>query len=318
MIVEEFFLAPSKTKHPLIDPTSFPTVIPDPPIYQEAGRAGITTLWVVFVLMLLTFITFAALSWTVPPSKRLFHSITTLIVLIGTLSYFSMATGSGFTLRHFRWTERHEHGVPDTHRHVHREVYWVRYVDWLLTTPLILLDLSLLAGLNGANIFSLIVANLVMILSGLFAAMTPSSSWFTQREPVSRLPTRGSKWGWYAIGCLAFLWIVYSLLVTGLFTVRKKGNTTTRFYTAITSYSLIVWIVYPIIWGIAAGTRHLSVDGEIIAYAILDLLAKGVFGAWLLYTHQRTPEAHVTVGGFWSHGLNSEGHIRVGDDDEGA
>src|ERR1700753_3931799 len=107
-----------------------------------------------------------------------------------------MATGSGFTLNHFRWTERHDHGVPDTYRHVHREVYWVRYVDWLLTTPLILLDLSLLAGLNGANLFSLIVANKVMVLSGLFAAMTPSSSWFTQREPVSRLPTRGSKWGW--------------------------------------------------------------------------------------------------------------------------
>jgi len=30
------------------------------------------------------------------------------------------------------------------------------------------------------------------------------------------------------------------------------------------------------------------------------------------------PELDVTLGGFWTHGLNSEGQIRVGDDEEGA
>lgn len=33
----------------------------------------------------------------------------------------------------------------------------------------------------------------------------------------------------------------------------------------------------------------MSVDSEIIAYAILDILAKPVFGTWLLYTHDRMP-----------------------------
>lgn len=57
---------------------------------------------------------------------------------------------------------------------------------------------------------------------------------------------------------------------------------------------------------------------EIIAYAILDVLAKPIFGAWLLYTHATMPETNIEVGGFWTHGLTSEGAIRVGDDDEGA
>ena len=39
------------------------------------------------------------------------------------------------------------------------------------------------------------------------------------------------------------------------------------------------------VWGIADGARKLSVDGEIIAYAVLDVLAKPVFGFWLLFTH---------------------------------
>lgn len=63
---------------------------------------------------------------------------------------------------------------------------------------------------------------------------------------------------------------------------------------------------------------HRLSDEEIIAYAVLDILAKPVFGAWLLFTHASMPEAQVDVGGFWAHGLGGEGSIRVGDDDEGA
>lgn len=62
----------------------------------------------------------------------------------------------------------------------------------------------------------------------------------------------------------------------------------------------------------------MNVDEEIISYAVLDILAKPIFGAWLLFTHASMPESNFDVGGFWSRGLSSEGTIRVGDDDEGA
>lgn len=39
------------------------------------------------------------------------------------------------------------------------------------------------------------------------------------------------------------------------------------------------------IWGIADGSRNIDVNAEIVAYAILDVLAKPVFGFWLLFTH---------------------------------
>jgi bacteriorhodopsin len=122
----------------------------------------------------------------------------------------------------------------------------------------------------------------------------------------------------YAIAIIAFIWVLYTLFVTGLSTARAKGNKLSRFYTLIAAYTAILWIAYPIVWAVAASTRRLSVDGEIIAYAILDVLAKGVFGAWLLFTHRYLAESHISVGGFWTHGLNTEGSIRVGEDDEGA
>ena len=39
------------------------------------------------------------------------------------------------------------------------------------------------------------------------------------------------------------------------------------------------------VWGVADGSRIASVDAEIVAYAVLDILAKPVFGFWLLFTH---------------------------------
>lgn len=69
------------------------------------------------------------------------------------------------------------------------------------------------------------------------------------------------------------------------------------------------------VWAFADGSRKLGVDGEIIAYAVLDVLAKGVFGAWLLIAHANLRESEVELGGFWSNGLNREGAVRLGEDD---
>jgi bacteriorhodopsin len=52
-----------------------------------------------------------------------------------------------------------------------REVYWAREVDWLITTPLLLLDLALLAGMAPLDIASLLIADIFMILFGFVAAL---------------------------------------------------------------------------------------------------------------------------------------------------
>lgn len=48
--------------------------------------------------------------------------------------------------------------------------------------------------------------------------------------------------------------------------------------------------VYPVVWGLSEGSGILNVDQEIAFYAVLDVLAKGVFGTWLLVGHMSTPE----------------------------
>ena len=162
-------------------------------------------------------------------SKRLYHVVTTLIPTFAALSYFAMATGSGKGLHHIRETESHD-TVPDTHRDIYREVYWARYVDWSVTTPLLLLDLMLLAGANGGSIFIAIVADLIMILTGLFAAYAKSE---------------GEKWGWYTMACVAYLAIVWQLVVNGRATAQARGGKVGNFFVAIGGYTLLLWTIYP-------------------------------------------------------------------------
>ena len=160
----------------------------------------------------------------------MFHILTAFITTIAFLSYFAMATGDGITYNKTVITESHRKGIPKTTQTIYREVYWARYVEWSITTPLLLLDLSLLAGLSGANILATIFADLIMVLTGLFASFGHGD---------------GQKWGWYTIACIAYLTIVYQLAYNGQVAVAGKDSKTKAFYGAIGGFTLLVWTVYP-------------------------------------------------------------------------
>lgn len=150
--------------------------------------------------------------------------------MIATISYFAMAAGDGISYHTTTIKEEHKHSEPTSHL-LHRQVYWARYVDWALTTPLLLLDLSLLAGLNGAHILMAITADVVMVLTGLFAAFG--------REHTPQ------KWGYYAIGCIAYLVIVWHLAVHGYSMAMAKGGKVGGFFATIGSFTLLLWTAYP-------------------------------------------------------------------------
>lgn len=140
-----------------------------------------------------------------------------------------MAVGDGVYNKEITIKETQKH-VPDTFQTIYREVYWARYVDWSVTTPLLLLDLALLAGLSGANITVAVVSDIIMILTGLFAAVTSDVN---------------SKWGYYAIGIIAYLVVIYQLAINGRNVASTKDSKTATFYAAIGGFTLILWTIYP-------------------------------------------------------------------------
>ena len=60
-------------------------------------------------------------------------------------------------------------------------------------------------------------------------------------------------------------------------------------YQVIADLTVLAWFLYPIVWIFAEGTNKLSVTGEAITYTILDLIAKGVFGWFIVHSDWENP-----------------------------
>lgn len=300
--VQAFEIATSTLLVPTHLPTStvspIPTVIPNVPIYETVGESGTKALWVVFVVLLLSTVVISILAFRAPVQKRIFHVLSAFITAFATISYFAMATGDGNSYTHILVRHIHKH-TPDTVEHVFRQIFWARSVDWALTGPLIILNLAFLAGLSGANIIVAVVADISTVLLGLFASFGSSG---------------GQKWGYYAFALIAYLIVIHQLAIPGRRAVKSRESATGKLFASLAIFTLIVWTIYPIVWAIGDGVRIWSVDSEIIAYAILDILAKPVFAFWLLIAHSKS--SALAVEGFWTHGLDTEGAIRI--DDESA
>ncbi|KZS89966.1 family A G protein-coupled receptor-like protein [Sistotremastrum niveocremeum HHB9708] len=250
---------------PVVPPPGSPPTIPHPrpiPYFSRIGHAGHTAQWVVFVIFLVSALGFLGLGSRVAKKHRAFHAINVAITGIACLSYFAMATrtGSTFIYQGHKIVQGKEVAVL-------RQVYWARYVDWALTTPMLLLDLGLLAGLPWFDIICLLAVDEGMIITGLISAFLKESA---------------VKWGWYAFACIFLVYILYTLLWTGRQSARIQSSQVFRLFNMLTLWTVLLWIAYPIIFALSEGTGMISPSAEAIAYAVVDVLAKSAFGYWLV------------------------------------
>ncbi|RKF83695.1 Opsin-1 [Golovinomyces cichoracearum] len=252
--------------------------------YESIGPMGHTTLWVMVAILLFSITSFIVLSLRVPVQKRLYHILFILLTSGSLCGYFAMASGDGYL-----------YIASDTQQIVYRQVIWARYAYWVFTTPLYLLNFAFMGGLSGVGIILTVIADEYMVLLGLLAAFSDNEA---------------KKWSYFVLSYIAYVVVVYQLLIDGRRTATVKGEKTACLYTAITSCGLILWALYGVVWAFGTGARILSVDAEIVGYATLDFLAVTVIGFWLLLTHGRNAER---IEGFWTKGLTYEGVIRLDD-----
>eukprot|EP01119_Soliformovum_irregulare_P002789 TRINITY_DN13049_c0_g1_i1.p2 TRINITY_DN13049_c0_g1~~TRINITY_DN13049_c0_g1_i1.p2 ORF type:complete len:303 (-),score=77.46 TRINITY_DN13049_c0_g1_i1:1050-1958(-) len=205
---------------------------------------GKVILWVTFGLFVAACIAFS-ISMIVAKSEKIrkFSLTYTMITAIAATAYLSMAFEQGYFIK--------ENG---------RQMYYARYIDWFFTTPLLIYELATLAGVGLPLTLAAIFFDILMIVTGLFGALT-------YRESV--------RWGWFAIGCFAFIPVVYLIL----FNFRKYLNEKTRFpYTVQSIYLCGIWLLYPLAWGLTEGGYIIREDWEHLWFAILDIIAKIFFG----------------------------------------
>ena len=211
----------------------------------DPGRAAMYTGAGCFAAASLAFFVSAVLARTEKIRDMSVNSL--LIVATAGTAYLLMAFGYGSTV------------VDGT-----REIFYARYVDWAITTPLLLWDLSKLAGVPFSTTKLLLGLDELMILLGLFAALEADEH---------------HKWPLFALSCVAFVPIVGALIVSY---PRHLNPEVRSAYTFQTGLLVFLWMMYPIAWGLGDGSWVISSDAQTIFILILDVIAKAVYGSILL------------------------------------
>lgn len=162
-------------------------------------------------------------------------------------------------------------GYGSVHLSSGRTFYYARYIDWAITTPLLLLSLisTAVAGerkKRGALIAGLILSDVYMIVTGLVAGWTDSPS---------------LKWWFYALSCLAFI-AIYGMLF-GTFRRLSLNSPTGDQFRRKMPVLAAIWLAYPVVFLIGQeGLRLWSGSVDAVLFTCLDLLAKVGYGLWAI------------------------------------
>ncbi|CAD6885182.1 unnamed protein product [Tilletia controversa] len=264
----------------------------------DLTTSGSSFLWFVFTVMAATAIGTSVWAFTtVEPHRRVFHFLTIAILTTASVAYFGMASNLGETPVQVEFIREGGAILAQNGGRLTRGIWYARYIDWTITTPLLLLEILLVSGVPTSTILLTIFMDIVMIVTGLVGALVPSTY----------------KWGFFSIGCVAMFfvfWILYGPAHTSAKSI-SADNGKVYFRGAIALCFL--WFLYPIAWGLADGGNVISTDGEMVFYGVLDLLAKPVFAIYHLWALRSSNFAFIAPGtapDAGSHGT-STGHGRA-------
>jgi len=214
-----------------------------------------------------------------------------IVATVAALAYLAMATGHGYVIKC--------NG---------RAFYYARYIDWVITTPLMLIDLATFSGFGSTlNTVFLVSMDILMIVAGL----------------IGELVDGGEKWAFFGISMLFFIPVMSWLCTNDAQDGQMCGAaaTTTNPFRILFQRTVFItwftWMFYPIVWilsntggqRVAFGASYggasyteaqgqqgyrslqatqeftavgvISVTTEAAIYTVLDVIAKTVFGAFI-------------------------------------
>lgn len=163
-----------------------------------------------------------------------------------------------------------------------------RYVDWLLTVPLLLIELILVMRFSRQEAMSKSVK-----LGGAAALM------IILGYPGEVAESGGIRITFWVLSMIPFLYIVYQL-VAGLKESISRQPESVRGLINGASYLVIIsWAFYPIVYllpllGITGGSATVVVE---TGYTIADIVAKAVFGLVIFTIALRKSEAEAGESG---------------------
>jgi bacteriorhodopsin len=158
-----------------------------------------------------------------------------------------------------------------------------RYVDWLLTVPLLLLELILVMRLSreetiakGTNLATLAA---VMVVLGYPGEISSDSA---------------TRWQWWALSMIPFVMIVFKLVVGLSKSINAQPESVRELVSNARWITLLTWCFYPVVFtfpmlGVTGGQATTIVQ---IGYTVADILAKAAFGIYIWAIAVRKSESN--------------------------
>jgi bacteriorhodopsin len=165
-------------------------------------------------------------------------------------------------------------GIAAIHYFYMREVWIVtgtspttfRYVDWILTVPLQIIEFYLILGaiavVKASLFWRLLIASIVMLVFGYFGEINFMNVWVA-----------------FLIGMLAWLYIIYEIFIGEASKINAENGTeaSKKAFNALRLIVTVGWAIYPIgyILGYVGSGNENTLN---IIYNLADFLNKIAFG----------------------------------------
>jgi len=161
-------------------------------------------------------------------------------------------------------------GVVTSTGHPFNDAY--RYVDWLLTVPLLVTELILVMRLPGnegpkkATRLAFLAA--VMVILGYPGEISTVAS---------------TRWLWWCLSMIPFLIIQFELFVGLKASIAAQPASVRGLVSSARYITVVTWLFYPIVFtlpmlGLSGGGAIVGVQ---VGYSIADVLAKAAFGIFI-------------------------------------
>lgn len=147
-----------------------------------------------------------------------------------------------------------------------------RYVDWLLTVPLLVTELILVMRLSGNE--GTKKASRLAVLAVLMVCLG---------YPGEISHTASTRWLWWCLSMIPFLIIQYELFVGLKDSIAQQAPEVRGMVSSARYITVVTWLFYPIVYilpmiGLSGAG---AVVGVQVGYSIADVLAKAAFGLFI-------------------------------------
>jgi len=209
----------------------------------------------------------------VAPVYRTAISISGLVTFIAMYHYIRIAAS---------WTESFivKSGQVTPSGVLFNDAY--RYVDWLLTVPLLLIELILVMKLSRSET----VAKATKL--GTLAALMVILGY-----PGEISTDSGTRWLWWSLSMIPFLVIVYDLFFGLKNSIDSQPESARGLVSSARYVTVVSWLFYPIVFtlpmlGFAGGEATTAVQ---VGYTIADIVSKAGFGILIYMIAVRKSES---------------------------